>query len=231
MNFVLSFALFLTSSGDHELSQALLDQFNPNREFAHSYYFIRTCNSFALNEQEKVKYFAHLFENTFSEVPPPLRYERLVSKMASEASEWKEDLGSIDREMRRSKERLSVAKCGLRTQKIQEDILAKLDKLIEEKQNPPPKDGGDAAQKEQDKSDGGKPKGERSSSPAQQSSPDDGDPSKVKLDEKELKRLTGAWGTMSEKERAAAMANVTRDLPPKYKIIVEDFFKALSRDK
>jgi hypothetical protein len=48
------------------------------------------------------------------------------------------------------------------------------------------------------------------------------------VDEKKLATLAKSWGTMPEKERAKAIMELTRDLPARYRVVIEDYFKALS---
>jgi hypothetical protein len=48
------------------------------------------------------------------------------------------------------------------------------------------------------------------------------------VDDKKLATIAKSWGTMPEKERAKAIMEITKDLPARYKVIIEDYFKALS---
>jgi hypothetical protein len=48
------------------------------------------------------------------------------------------------------------------------------------------------------------------------------------VDEKKLQTLAKEWGTMPEKERAKAIMEITKDLPARYRVVIEDYFKALS---
>lgn len=48
------------------------------------------------------------------------------------------------------------------------------------------------------------------------------------MDEKKLATIAKAWGTMPEKERAKAIMEITKDLPARYRVVIEDYFKALS---
>jgi hypothetical protein len=46
--------------------------------------------------------------------------------------------------------------------------------------------------------------------------------------EQQLKTLAEKWGTMPEKERAKAIMEITKDLPARYRVVIEDYFKSLS---
>jgi len=36
------------------------------------------------------------------------------------------------------------------------------------------------------------------------------------------------WGTMPEKDRARAIVEITKDLPARYRVVIEEYFKSLS---
>jgi len=48
------------------------------------------------------------------------------------------------------------------------------------------------------------------------------------VDEKKLATLAKSWGTMPDKDRARAIMEITRDLPARYRVVIEDYFKSLS---
>jgi len=47
------------------------------------------------------------------------------------------------------------------------------------------------------------------------------------VDAKKLKDLSENWGKLPEKERAKAMEELTRDMPPRYREVIEKYFKKL----
>ena len=49
------------------------------------------------------------------------------------------------------------------------------------------------------------------------------------MDPKKLKELAEVWGKLPEKERAKAMAELTRDMPPRYREVIEKYFKEISK--
>jgi hypothetical protein len=67
----------------------------------------------------------------------------------------------------------------------------------------------------------------RSSSPAPDSAILGGAGNGTVADQK-LKTLAEKWGTMPEKDRAKAIMEITKDLPARYRVVIEDYFKALS---
>jgi hypothetical protein len=66
----------------------------------------------------------------------PERYKAVGALILLDMATWKgKDLGSIARKMDSSARRLDLARGGPETQKIQKDILARLDELIKEMEN------------------------------------------------------------------------------------------------
>jgi hypothetical protein len=69
-------------------------------------------------------------------VDSPERYKSVGALILLDMETWKgKDLGSIARKMDSSARRLDLARGGPETQKIQKDILARLDELIKEMEN------------------------------------------------------------------------------------------------
>jgi hypothetical protein len=48
------------------------------------------------------------------------------------------------------------------------------------------------------------------------------------VDAKYLKNVAEGWGKLPEKERARAMQELTRDMPPKYREVIESYFRKLA---
>jgi len=51
------------------------------------------------------------------------------------------------------------------------------------------------------------------------------------VDNKRVKELADVWGKLPEKERARAMVELTRDMPPKYRDAIEAYFKKRSEQE
>jgi hypothetical protein len=47
------------------------------------------------------------------------------------------------------------------------------------------------------------------------------------VDAKKMKELTENWGKLPAKERAQALADLTRDMPPSYREAIETYFKKI----
>ena len=49
------------------------------------------------------------------------------------------------------------------------------------------------------------------------------------VDAKKLKGLAQQWGKMPEKDRAKALQDLIRDMPPRHREITEEYFKKLAK--
>jgi len=66
----------------------------------------------------------------------PERYKWVSALMAVDMANWREkDLGAIARKMDNVERRLDLSRGGPKTQKLQKEIVARLDELIKEKEN------------------------------------------------------------------------------------------------
>ena len=54
---------------------------------------------------------------------------------------------------------------------------------------------------------------------------------KGQVDLKKFKEVADVWGKLPEKERAKAMVELTRDLPPKYKEAIDAYLKGIAQEK
>jgi len=74
----------------------------------------------------------------------PDRYKMVSVLMAFDMQTWKEkDLGEIARKMDNIERRLELARGGPQTQKIQKEVVARLDELIKQLENQNKGDGND----------------------------------------------------------------------------------------
>ena len=66
----------------------------------------------------------------------PERYKMVAALMVFDMMAWKDkDLGSIARKMDNIERRLDLSRGGPKTQKLQKEVIARLDELIKEKEN------------------------------------------------------------------------------------------------
>lgn len=159
----------------------------------------------------------------------PERYKQLAALMVFDMMTWKDkDLGAVARLMDNVQRRLALARGGPQTRKLQDEVIARLDELIKEgpggdgpsPDDPPPpgprgpKQPGDA--------------GNQSNNPLDESVPA-GAKGEGKVRERKLKEMAEVWGKLPEKDRARAMAELTREMPARYREVIEKYFRELGR--
>jgi|GEM_PF-666234 len=165
----------------------------------------------------------------------PDRYKMVATLMYFDIQGWSKDpkdLLNIGKLMDNSGRRLELARSDEETQRIQKDIVFRLDEKIKELENKNKGGGGGGGGGGSCPSGGSQPGGEGGKNPmggANQTSTPTAGPNEGKVDEKQLRQYAENWGKLPASERAKAVQEITRDLPPKYKPIIEEYFKALNR--
>ncbi|MCY2943507.1 MAG: hypothetical protein NT142_03075 [Planctomycetota bacterium] len=161
----------------------------------------------------------------------PERYRMLGMLLYYDLTTWKEkDLSWISRKMEMIQRRLEVTRGGKTTQKIQKEVVARLDEMIKELEN---------QQKESSSSnqgncpDGAPSQGQPGNNPQPTEPAKDSRPGGVSgqgvVDSKRVKELASVWGKLPEKERVKALVELTRNAPTKYREAIELYFKKLSQ--
>lgn len=158
----------------------------------------------------------------------PDRFKMVSVLMLYDMRNWKEkDLGWIARKMENIERRLDLARGGPQTQKMQKEVVMRLDELIKQIENQAKGDANGGA------CPAGTPGGQPGQGTNQPSKPmqdsniaNNSGPGNV--DPKRLKNLAEGWGKLPEKERAKAMAEITRDMPPRYREVIEKYFKDIA---
>ncbi len=226
---ILPWAMSLTTAGQYEASESILNLFKEEKYKDHQFYhFVRLTNNFATNNQKAALKHAKQVEDTF-EKTLARRHEMLAMLMLEELKHWQEnDLHDIERDMRNSADRLAKGRADKKTQTVQEDIVRKLDRFIKEEEDQA-KAKAEQAQKDAEGKQQGKQQGEgQFQTPAPESLLMGGNGA-GKVDEKKFRQITENWGAMTAEKRAAVAAEVARDLPLKYKPAIDEYFKSLNR--
>lgn len=192
-----------------------------------SYFFHRAVAEHALmHKTEADASIARLLDDV-AEVPE--RYRMVAALMHFDMLNWREkDLGWISRKMENIHRRLDLTRGGKKTQKMQKEVLVRLDEMIKELEN---------QQKGECNCAGGgqcPPGGQQtpgnniqSSSPKQDSDISTGG-GQGKIDPKKLKEIAEVWGKLPEKEQARRMLELTRGMPPRYRDAIETYLKQIS---
>jgi hypothetical protein len=166
----------------------------------------------------------------------PERYKMVAMLMHFDMLTWQDkDLDWISRKMDNIQRRLDLTRGGQQTQKMQKEVLVRLDEMIKEKENQQKQqqqggspNGGNCPGGGDNPGNGGPPKGNRPSNPASDFGlPTGQEPGLV--DKKKLDDLAKSWGNLPEKERAKAILDLTRDLDPKYRDAIENYIREIAR--
>lgn len=148
----------------------------------------------------------------------PRRYSQLARLMEADLKPLKPDsLDEIARLMSDVGRRLELARAGKKVRDEEESIVAKLEKLIEEKE------------KQQQQQQQGQAQGNQSSNPAQDSTPAGGPRGKGEVDPKNIGKKDG-WGNLPPKERQEVLQQIGRELPAHFRETIEEYFKRLAQD-
>lgn len=166
----------------------------------------------------------------------PERYKMVGMLMHFDMLGWQDkDLGWISRKMDNIQRRLDLTRGGKQTQKMQKEVLVRLDEMIKEKENQQkgqgqgsgPPNGGNCPGGGQG-APNGPPQGNTPSSPAGDFGLPPGQNAGI-VDPAKVKQLAENWGNLPEKDRAKAMVELTRGLDPKYRDAIETYIKEASR--
>ncbi|MBK95102.1 MAG: hypothetical protein CMJ79_05225 [Planctomycetaceae bacterium] len=149
----------------------------------------------------------------------PRRYSTLANLMKADITPLKKDsLDEVARLMSDIQRRLKLGRAGTRVRQEEDDVVAKLDKMIEELEK----------QQQQQQQSGQGSGSLNPSSPAQDSTPLGGSgPGNVD------RRNQGAvedWGSLPPKERQKALQQISKELPAHYREVIEEYFRKLARD-
>lgn len=152
-------------------------------------------------------------------VDSPRRYASLASQMRDDLQALKDDsLDHISRRMDDIRRRLDLGHAGKKVRRVEDGVIASLDKLIEEMEEQQKKQQGGAA--------GGA--AQPPSSPQQDSriarmvGPGETDRRNV--------GKTAGWGDLPPKQREEALQQIGKDFPSYYRDAIEQFFRKLASE-
>lgn len=150
----------------------------------------------------------------------PRRYATVARLMKADLEPLKADsLDEVARLMDDIRRRLSLSRAGTHVRKQEDDVIAKLDKMIEDLEQQ------QQQQQQQSAAQGGST---QSSKPAEDSVPLGGlGPGNV-----DPRRLEGTanWGNLPPRERQESLQRISKDLPAHYREVIEEYFKKIARD-
>lgn len=148
----------------------------------------------------------------------PRRYATLAKLMQADMQPLKVDsLDEIARLMDDIRRRLDLARAGKKVRDKEEEVVAKLEKMIE-----------DLEKQQQQQQQQGVGNGSTPSSPMQDSKPGQlKGPGEV--DPKDIGKKDG-WGNLPPKDRQEVLQQIGRELPAHFRETIEEYFKRLAQD-
>ncbi len=203
----------------HELNQPLHDQVvDP----AALLFFQAACQHYLLQKEQCIATIKQLLARSEG---LPARYLSVAQMMLSDIEPLEEDsLDEVARLMRDIERRLGLGRAGKRVRQTEEDVVAKLDKMIEdlEQQRQQQQQQQQAQNQSQQQ---GRPD---PSQPLEQQVPGDVmGPGNV--DPKDAKNQ-GEWGNLPPKERQEALQQISNEYPSHYRRAIEEYFRKIARE-
>jgi hypothetical protein len=240
-NLGMAYARALANRRVHEEALAVMRLFRAEQTIdpATFLFFKAVSEHSLLNRKDATASISRLLEDAIAIAPE--RYKTVSALMLLDMQTWKEkDLSSVARKMSNVERRLELAKGGPETQKLQKDIVLRLDELIKELENkrkpPPPGDGsgdgqcpngGGCPNGQQPGSGQGPPKGNNPSSPATESGiANQGGTGNV--DPTKFKKLVENWVSMPARERARALQELTQGMSQRHREAIEAYFRNIN---
>jgi hypothetical protein len=189
-----------------------------------TYFFHRSVAEHGLMQKDNARRSLNRLLDDVADVPE--RYKTVGALMLMDLLTWKDkELDAVARLMDNSGRRLALARGGPVTQKIQQDVVNRLDELIKAKENQH-KQGSANGGGCPDGSQPGSRRGGEANNPMRDSNPaQNGGPGQV--DRKRFKELAQRWGSMSEKERRRILQDLTRGMSDKNAQAIQEYFKRI----
>jgi hypothetical protein len=223
-NLALAYARALSKRRIYEEGLAALRTIRPEQVVdPGSYFFHRAVAEHALAlKKDATRSLTGLLEDV---ADAPDRYRLLGLLMLQDMESWREkDLGDIARKMDNIERRLELARGGPQTQKIQKEVIARLDEIIKQLEKPSDSNGGGCPS-------GGGPSGGAQPNQPMPDSRIANNSGPGNVDAKRLSGLAQQWGTLPPKERAKAMQELIREMPPRHREVIETYFKKLAQSQ
>ncbi len=234
-NLALAYARALANRRVYEEALEALRPFKPEQTAdPASYLFCRATAEYALlRKQDAEATLARLLDDT---ADAPERYRVVAAAMREELAAWDEDdLGRIARLMDNVERRLDLSRGGPETQRLQREVVARLDEIIRALE-----DGGDGPSPDdprppspgRERRPGHNPGPPNPAHKPASPAPEDyvggpGGPGDAEI--RKWMAMVEGWGKLPDKERAQAILGLARAMPPKHRELIETYFKKLAQ--
>jgi len=251
-NLGLAYSRVLSTRRAFDEGLAVLKLFEPEQTAEPSaYLFHRAVSEHALSQKSEA---SKSIKRLLDDAPDAAeRYVTVSLLMMLDMHTWKDkDLDAVARTMKRIEERIDLAKIGPDTQKLQKQVVNRLDELIKEAENKakkkdgppgPPKDPGDdpgdmpgEGQDPNDCPDGMPGDGKQPGDPNNNKPSDQGaDESKLPeappgsgaADQADVKKLKEQWFNLPTREREQKLNELTIGMQPSHRQAIENYFRNL----
>lgn len=202
---------------------AIFDTLSPEEVIdpAGLFFYRAVCQSQLLQRQKALDSLSLLLNHT-AEVPQ--RFRLVAEILQAELQKQKDDdLGHISRLMSDVERRLDLGRSGERVQDQQQQVIAAIDRLLEEAEK----------QNNQDQQQGGSGDGQGQNQPSgrpAQESRIHGSRAEGEADRKELKE-TGRWGMLDRREEAKARELIRQQFPANYLDIISEYNRRIAEQE
>ncbi len=150
----------------------------------------------------------------------PRRYRSVAELMKSDLTALKdESLDHISRQMQDIRRRLGLGRAGTKVRQVEDDVIAALDKMIE-----------DAEKRQQQQQSQNAPAGGAAPSQAMPDSRIAQMKGKGEVDRRRLGNTSG-WGDLPPKQREEALQQIGKEFPSHYRDAVEQYFRKLAAER
>jgi hypothetical protein len=231
-NLGLAYARALSNRRVHEEALDILKLFTPEQVVSPTTYLFHraVCEHALLLKPEASRTISRLIEDS---VGTPDRYKTVSVLMLLDMQTWKDkDLGAVARKMENIERRLELARGGPQTQKLQKEVIQRLDELIKELENKAKKSSGSGA------NGGGCPNGgPPGNQPGGSNNPTNPMPDSTivtaggsgRVDPAKMRKLAEGWGKMQRRDREQALQELTRGMSARHREAIENYFRNLAQ--
>ncbi len=181
-----------------------------------SYFFFKAVAEHRLLKKKEGLATLKLLKSNTSDVP--VRYSSLAELMEKDLEDLEEkSLNEVSRMMSDVERRLGQGRGGERVQKVEEEIVSRLDEIIKKLEEQAKGGGGGGGNGQQQ---------QQAQQPAQDSRVK-GSTAPGEVDKRDIGNKSG-WGALPPKEQAKAKNLIDRELPPHYRNAIEQYLKKLA---
>ncbi|HUY90054.1 MAG TPA: hypothetical protein VMV10_15060 [Pirellulales bacterium] len=171
-----------------------------------------------LDKEKGLKTLERLLDET---ADLPVRYKSVAELMQDDLKQLKEEsLDHISRQMNDIRRRLHLGRAGKKVRQVEDDVIAALDKLIE-----------DIEKNQQQSSSSGGAGGSGSAQPTKpmQDSRIAGARGPGDVNHRKIGNTSG-WGDLPAKQREEALQQIGKDFPSHYRDAIEQYFRKLASE-